>query len=116
MTASIGGPGLALVRGPEPQRPIVLTSGNAARSLGHPPGLVALPHGLTLGAAAELSTALALAVAHYDVDRARAIANRIDAVLDAEAEGRRIPLGPGLARDWFETPVGARSTTRRRTS
>ncbi len=115
MTASLGGPGLALVRGPEPQRPIVLTSGTTARGPGHPPGLAALPHGLTLGAAAELSTALALVVAHYDVDRARAVANRIDAVLEAEADGRRIPLGPGLARDWFEAPAGTRSTTRRRT-
>lgn len=112
LTAVIGGPGLALVRGPG-LRPIVLTSGTAAREPGHPPGPVALPHHLTPGGAAELSTALALAVAHYDVDRARSIANRIDSVLEAEAEGRRIPLGPGLARDWFEPPVGNRSTTRR---
>ncbi|UGQ14689.1 hypothetical protein LO772_14550 [Yinghuangia sp. ASG 101] len=53
-------------------------------------------------------------MAHYDVDRARAIATRIDAVLEAVAEGRAVPLGPGLARDWFETPVGSRSTTRRK--
>lgn len=109
------GPGLALVRGPDPL-PIVLTSGTAAQGPGHPPGLIALPHGLTPGGAAELSTALALVVAGFDTGRAQAIANRINGVLEAEAEGRRIPVGLGmsLARGWFETPPGSRSTTRRR--
>ncbi|WP_436786901.1 hypothetical protein [Yinghuangia sp. YIM S10712] len=105
--------GLTLVRGTEPQ-PIILTGETAALGPGHLPTPVTLPHRLSPGAAAELSTALALAVAHYDTDRARSIANRIDAVLEAEAEGRRIPLGPGLVRGWFEAPSGNRGTTRRR--
>jgi len=115
VTAAEVGTGLTLVRGPDPL-PIVLASATAAQRTGHPPGLVALPHGLTPGGAAELSAALALVVGGYDPDRARAIAVRVLGVLEAGAEGRRIPLGLGmrLAREWFETPPGNRSTTRRR--
>lgn len=113
VTAAPGEPGLTLVRGIEP-RPIVLTSDTGSQGPGYLPAPVSLPHGLTPGAAAELSTAIALAVAHYDVSLARSIANRIDAVLEAEAEGRRIPLGMGLVRGWFEEPIGNRRTTRRR--
>jgi hypothetical protein len=113
VTAVPTDPGLELARGVEP-RPIVLTGELSDRGPGHLPSPVTLPHGLTPGEAAELSTSLALAVAHYDVPRARSIANRIDAVLEAEAEGRRIPLGMGTTRGWFEAPVEGRSTTRRK--
>lgn len=105
--------GLTLVRGIEP-RPIVLTGEARTHEPGYLPGAVTLPHGLTPGAAAALSAALALVVAHYDVPLARSIANRIDAVLEADCEGRRIPVGMGLVRGWFEAPVGQRSTIRRR--
>ncbi|MCF2534009.1 hypothetical protein [Yinghuangia soli] len=115
VTAVALGPELTLVRGTEP-RPIVLTSVMGDSVPGRSSTLVALPHGLSPAQAAELSAALALVVAKYDAPLARSIANRIDVVLEAEADGKRIPVGDGmgLTRGWFEEPVEGRSTTRRR--